>query len=260
MNNFYDLFTIEGDADLFYVFKFEARNDSYDNLPSNLAKKLDSIFDFTNSSSTCDDYADTHWDTSVLITVVFDVLNELKNGFDLDGQLSDLILARAKQISTTPIKQAYTLPFLSKEPFIYVFKNITEQECFELLLIDGNCGLSTFRKSQASDAKILRDCVWNLMWALGTRYSFYEEYSSAELMDLGIMNDDFLKFHRENVRKNISSYVSNSKESWIVENGLNSVKKYQEGCALKDSEVFEIFDLIVLIKTKTSEVFKKRFE
>lgn len=260
MNNFYELFTIEGDSDLFHVFRFDERNESYDKLPSHLAKKLEGTFDFTDSPSTCDDYADTYWEAPILITVVLDVLNELKNEFDLNGQLSDLFLAEERASTTNLIQDTFTLKYLSQEPFIYVFKNITEKECFQLILIDGNCRVNTFRKSQDSDAKILRDCVWELMWALGIRDSYLGYHSSAELNELGIVNDDYQKFHRENVRKKIGSYISDSKESWIVENGLNSARKYQEKKSLKDSELMEILELIVLIKNKALEVFKKRYE
>ena len=260
MNNFYDLFTIEGDSDLFHVFRFDARNDSYEKLPSHLAPKLVGMYDFTDSPSTCDDYADTDWNAPILITVVLDVLNELKNQFDLNGQLSDLFLAEERASTTKLIQDTFTLKYLSQEPFIYVFKNITEKECFQLILIDGNCRVSTFRNSQDGDARILRDCVWELVWSLGVKDSYLEDYSSSELNELGIVDDDYQKFHRENVRKKIGSYISDSKESWIVENGLNLAQKYQEEKVMKDSELMEILELIVLIKIKALEVFKKRYE
>ena len=52
MNNFYELFTVEGDSDLFHVFRFNTRNESFDHLPSHLAKKLENTFDFIDSPST----------------------------------------------------------------------------------------------------------------------------------------------------------------------------------------------------------------
>lgn len=260
MNNFYELFTVEGDSDLFHVFRFDERNESYDNLPSHLAKKLDSTFDFADSPSTCDDYADTNWTTPILITVILDVLNELKNEFDLNGKASDLFLAKAREATSAIVEATFNLKYLSNEPYIYVFKNITEQECFQLILIDGNCRVNTFRKSQDGDARILRDCVWELMWSLGIRNSYLEHHSSDDLKELGIVNDDYQKFHRENVRKKIGSYISDSKESWIVENGLNSARKYENKIALNESDYIEIIELIVLIKIKTLEIFKKRYE
>lgn len=259
MNNFYELFTIEGDSDFFYVFRFDEQNKYFDNLPSHLTKKIDSKFDFTDSPSTCDEFADTEWDAHVLITVIFDLLNELRNQFDADGKISDLILDNTRTASGRTLAPL-SLTELSREPYVYVFKNLSEQECFQLLLIDSNCRLNTYRKSQVSDAKIIRDCVWNLLWALGTRESFFEGYSSIELEEIGIHNPDIQGHHRECVRKNIGTYLSDSKESWIVENGLNSVRKYEAGYALSDSEIKEILELIILIKIKTSEVFKKKFE
>jgi hypothetical protein len=258
MNNFYELFTIEGDSDLFYVFRFDEQNKYFDDLPSHLAKKLDGTFDFTDAPSSSDEYADTDWSVSVLITVVLDVLNELKNEFDAEGQITDSILD-SNRTSSGRTLAPLTLNYLSPEPFIYVFKNITEQECFQLLLIDGNCRLNTYRSSQASDAKLLRDCVWNLLWALGERDSFYEYCSSAELEEYGISDGDIQRFHRELVKMKFGSYVSESKESWIVENGLNSVRRYEEGYSISESELREILELIVLIKIKTSEVFNKKF-
>ena len=187
-------------------------------------------------------------------------MNELKNEFDLNSKVYDSLLAEAREKSNAIIEGAFNLTHLSDEPFIYIFKNITEQECFQLILIDGNCRVNTFRNSQASDARILRDCVWELMWSLGVRDSYLEFYSSVELNELGIVDDDYQKFHRENVKNKISSYLGESKESWIVENGLISARKYEEGYELKGSEYLEILELITLIKIKTSQVFKKRFE
>lgn len=260
MNNFYDLFTIEGDSDLLHVFRFDARNDSYEKLPSHLAPKLVAMYDFIDSPSTCDDYADTDWNTPILITVVLDVLNELKNEFDLNGKASDLFLAKAREATSELIEATFNLTYLSNEPFIYVFKNITEKECFQLILIDGNCRVNTFRKSQDSDARILRDCVWELLWSLGVKDSYLEDHSSSELNELGIVDDDYQKFHRENFRKKIGSYISDSKESWIIENGLISARKYEEGYDLNEKEYIEILELIALVKIKASEVFKKRYE
>jgi hypothetical protein len=260
MNNFYELFTVEGDSDLFHVFRFNTKNKSFDHLPSHLAKKLDSTYDFSDIPSTWDDYADSDWSTPILITVILDLLNELKNEFDLNSKVYDSLLAEAREKSNAIIEGAFNLTHLSDEPFIYIFKNITEQECFQLILIDGNCRVNTFRNSQASDARILRDCVWELMWSLGVRDSYLEYYSSVELNELGIVDDDYQKFHRENVKNKISSYLGESRESWIVENGLFSARKYEEGYELKGSEYLEILELITLIKIKTSQVFKKRFE
>jgi hypothetical protein len=259
MNNFYELFTIEGDSDLFYVFRFDQRNKFFDDLPSHLSKKLVTTFDFTDCPSTSDEFADEEWDAHILITVVFDLLNELKNQFDVDGKITDLILDSNRKTNGRTLAPL-TLVELSSEPYVYVFKNLSEQECFQLILIDGNCRLNTFRASQASDAKILRDCVWNLMCALGVRDSFYKYYSNDELKEFGIQDNDIQKYHRDRVKKNIGSYVSDSLETWVIINGLNSVRKYEEGFSLSDSELREILELIILIKINVSEIFKKKFK
>jgi hypothetical protein len=126
MNNFYELFTVEGDSDLFHVFRFNTRNESFDHLPSHLAKKLENTFDFIDSPSTWDYYADTDWSTPILITVVLDILNELKNEFDLNSKVSDSILAEARENSNAIIERAFNLTYLSNEPFIYVFKKVVQ--------------------------------------------------------------------------------------------------------------------------------------
>ena len=273
MNKFYDLFTVEDDADFLYTFRFDQRMMDFDTLPSHLASRLVGVYDFTDFPSSFDCYADVDADTPILLTVIFDLLHDLENELDVKQRFL-AVNANFNGLRSTEIIIAAPI-YLSSEPYIYVIKNLTYQECLELILIEGNCRINTFRKSQDGDARIFRDCVWNLLWGLNSRHSFYDGMDREELVELGIDPDNIFEHHCKIVQQKLGSYVVASEDSWIVANGLKCAQKMAKGQIrtwdlqnpahlyipdFTDGDVMEVLKLVRLIKRLAKDQFKKRFE
>lgn len=277
MNNFHELFTVEGDIDYFYSFRFDERNKSFDNLPSHLASKLIHAYDFTGCSSRDIEYSseeeNENVETSALITIVFDWLNDLENEMDVKQRF--LSVNANFNGEMREIIQIEKPTFISLEPYLYIFKNLTYQECFQLVLIDGDCRVNTFRRSQDDEARIFRDIVWNLLWGLNLRYSCYDDLDLQELEGLGIDPEKILEHHCQIVQQKVGSFIASSADSWIVANGLKSVLKVAKGRIttwaeqnpdayyipdFTDADLMEVLELIRLIKRLAKEHFKKRFE
>jgi len=273
MNKFYDLFTVEDDADFLYTFRFDERMMDFDTLPSHLASKLVDVYDFTDYPSGDDCYASGDESTPILLTVIFDLLHDLEIELDVKRQfLSVNVNFNGDKRDVIRIDAP---TFLSSEPYLYTFRNLTYQECFELILIEGNCRISTFRKSQDGDARIFRDCVWNLLWGLNRRHSFYDGMDREELVELGIDPDNIFEHHCKIVQQKLGSYVVASEDSWIVANGLKCAQKMAKGQIrtwdlqnpahlyipdFTDGDVMEVLELVRLIKRLAKDQFKKRFE
>ncbi len=273
MNTFYEIFTVEDDSDFLYTFRFDQRMMDFDTLPSHLASKLVEVYDFTDYPSGDYCYSKGDESTPVLITVIFDLLCDLESELDVKQQFlsvnANFIGAKRNVIGISAPTS------LSSEPYLYIFRNLTYQECFQLVLIEGNCRINTYRKSQDGDARVFRDCVWNLLWGLKRRFSSYEDMNREELVELGIDPDNIFEHHCKIVQQKLGSYVVASEDSWIVANGLKCAQKMAKGQIrtwdlqnpahlyipdFTDGDVMEVLELVRLIKRLAKDQFKKRFE